>query len=205
MELHNEPFDIRQLIQQTADLFEEKARRKGVDLVYLVHHDVPADRARRSGPLPPGADQPAGQRGQVHRGRRDHGARGHRRAAVRTASLLRLEVSGHRHRRQPEAQAQLFQPFVQADGSITRALRRHRPGPGDLAAAGRADGRRLDMTSEVGSRLDVLVHRFAAEVGRAAGRAASRGRHAARLARARRERRRKRPPPAARAARELAA
>ena len=48
MELHTEPFDIRQVIHQTADLFEEKARRKGVELVYLVHHDVPADRGRGS-------------------------------------------------------------------------------------------------------------------------------------------------------------
>jgi hypothetical protein len=48
---------------------------------------------------------------------------------------------GHRHRHRGGRLPRLFQKFEQADADHHAALRRHRPGPGDLPPAGRADGR----------------------------------------------------------------
>ena len=119
MELHHEPFDIRQLIQQTADLFEEKARRKGVDLLHVVQHDIPKivvgdpGRVRQVLTNLLGNAVKFTQAGEI---------------TVRVSSdesgeagmLIRLEVTDTGIGIAPESQAQLFQPFVQADGSITR-------------------------------------------------------------------------------------
>jgi CheY-like chemotaxis protein len=63
-----------------------------------------------------------------------------RRPAATGRGALRGRRYRHRHRR--PVQAKLFQKFTQADGSITRQIRRHRPRPVDLEAARRADGRR---------------------------------------------------------------
>jgi PAS domain S-box-containing protein len=112
-------FEPRVLVQQTADLFGDRARRKGVDLVCLVHHDVP--------------DRVLGDPGRVRQiltnllGNAvkftDAGEITVRVASERTVGpglLLRLEVADTGIGVSPEASAQLFQPFVQADGSITR-------------------------------------------------------------------------------------
>jgi PAS domain S-box-containing protein len=149
MELHQEPFDIRQLIHQTTDLFEERARRKGVDLVYLVHHDVPAyvvgdpGRVRQvltnllgnavkfteAGEITVRVtiDEPAAER-----------------------MVLRLEVADTGIGITRDAQTQLFRPFVQADGSITR--RYGGTGLGLVISRQLSElmGGRLDMTSEPG-------------------------------------------------------
>ncbi len=149
MELHTEPFDIRQVIHQTADLFEEKARRKGVELVYLVHHDVPAivlgdpGRLRQvlTNLLGNAVKFTAAGEITVRVGIDESGPDG---------ILLRLEVSDTGIGVSPEAQAQLFRPFVQADGSITR--RYGGTGLGLVISRQLAElmGGRLDMTSEIG-------------------------------------------------------
>lgn len=119
LEIQPVSFDLRRLVQQTADLFGDRARRKGVELLSLVRHDVPesikADpsrlrqilnnllgnavkfTARGEIMLRVGVDDPAAD-----------------------LMTIRIEVSDTGIGVAPAAQAQLFQPFVQADGSITR-------------------------------------------------------------------------------------
>jgi PAS domain S-box-containing protein len=119
MELHPEPFDVRLLVQQTADLFEVRARRKGVALVHLVHHDVPQTVLGDPGRVRQVLSNLLGnavkftETGEivVRVGLEESGPDGLR---------LRIDVSDTGIGISPEAQAQLFQPFVQADGSITR-------------------------------------------------------------------------------------
>jgi PAS domain S-box-containing protein len=119
MELHPEPFDMRLLVQQTADLFEVRARRKGVELVHLVHHDVPQTVLGDPGRVRQVLTNLLGnavkftEAGEI---------------VVRVvlddsgpdSIVLRIEVSDTGIGVSAESQAQLFQPFVQADGSITR-------------------------------------------------------------------------------------
>jgi PAS domain S-box-containing protein len=149
LELHSEPFDIRQLVHQTADLFEEKARRKGVELVYLVHHDVPPivlgdpGRIRQvlTNLLGNAVKFTAAGEITIRVALEDSGANG---------LVLRFEVSDTGIGVSADAQARLFQPFVQADGSITR--RYGGTGLGLVISRQLAElmGGRLDMTSEIG-------------------------------------------------------
>jgi signal transduction histidine kinase/DNA-binding response OmpR family regulator len=119
LEIQNTPFEPRPLVQQVADLFTQRARAKGVDLVCLVQHDVP--------------DGVMGDPGRVRQilmnllGNAvkftDRGEITVRVGCIDRAGdgvLLRVEVTDTGIGISPEAQAQLFQPFVQADGSITR-------------------------------------------------------------------------------------
>jgi signal transduction histidine kinase/CheY-like chemotaxis protein len=119
LEIQSIAFEPRRLVQQTADLFEERARRKGVDLVCLVHHDVP--------------DTVVGDPGRVRQvltnllGNAvkftDAGeitVRVSPEGPTEAGVLLRIEVRDTGIGISPEASAQIFQPFVQADGSITR-------------------------------------------------------------------------------------
>jgi two-component system sensor histidine kinase/response regulator len=69
-------------------------------------------------------------------------------ARVRVASedsqavMLRFEVHDTGIGISREARGRMFEAFSQADGFDHPQVRRHRPGPGDLEAAGRTDGRR---------------------------------------------------------------
>ena len=85
------------------------------------------------------------ERGRGRRARR--GGLG-RRPTVACGLHLPSRDTGHRHPARTSRQA-IFEAFTQADGSTTRQVRRHRAGPGDLAAAGRADGR-ADLGRERG-------------------------------------------------------
>ena len=69
-----------------------------------------------------------------------------------------------------ERRDRLFQPFRQVDDSMTRAVRRHRPRPGDQPALGRVHGWRRHHDQPGGRRLDVHFHRRPARTaGSAAG------------------------------------
>lgn len=149
LEIQSVPFEPRRLVQQTADLFAERARRKGVDLVCLVHHDVP--------------DTVVGDPGRVRQvltnllGNAvkftDAGeivVRVSNAGSSEAGLVLRVEVSDTGIGIAPEAGAQIFQPFVQADGSITRKY--GGTGLGLVISKQLAElmGGQMGMTSEVG-------------------------------------------------------
>ena len=119
LEIQAVAFDLRRLLRQITELFAEKARIKRVELVYLVHHEVP--------------DAVLGDPGRVRQvltnllanavkftERGEITVRVTSEPSADGGALLRVEVADTGIGVSPEAQAQLFQPFVQADGSITR-------------------------------------------------------------------------------------
>ena len=138
---HNEPFDIRHLIQQTADLVRGEGAAQGRRSRLRRAARCAAGRARRSGPRPAGADQPARQRRQVHRAparSRCASALDERRRR-RHAGAVRRDGHGHRHL---TGVAGAAVPALRAGRWLDHPpLRRHRAGPGHLAAAVGADGR----------------------------------------------------------------
>ena len=137
--------------------------RKGLELACQIDDDVPAVRGRRPRPAAPDADQSGRQRGEVHRARRsaDHGqARGRRQDRHGGAScVLRFAVRDTGigiTPRSARAAVQGVQPGRRLDDA---QVRRHRPGPRHLQAAGRDDGRRDRHRKPARRGLDVLVHR----------------------------------------------
>ncbi len=97
---------------------------------------------RRPASAPPGAGQPRRQRDQVHRagrGRRLGRRRQTTRPRVATHPSRRRLRHGHRH---PAREGRGDLRAVRAGRRVDdAALRRDGPGPDDLGAAGRADGR----------------------------------------------------------------
>lgn len=148
LDIQSVAFEPRRLVQQTCDLFAERARRKGVDVIWLVHHEVPETILGDPGRLRQVLTNLLGNavkftdRGEITV-----------RATCETAAedlMLRMEVSDTGIGISPEAQSQLFQPFVQADGSITR--RYGGTGLGLVISRQLAElmGGAMGMTSETG-------------------------------------------------------
>ena len=141
MELETAPFDLRACVDGALALIGSLARRRGSSSTLRDRRRRPADDRRRRQPPPPDPAQRAQQRGQVHRGRRRHADRRGvaRRRGRRDRAPLRRARHRHRHRRRPDRPAV---PAVHPGRRLDQPpLRRHRPRPGDLQAAGRGDGR----------------------------------------------------------------
>jgi signal transduction histidine kinase/DNA-binding response OmpR family regulator len=119
LEIQNIDVNVRRLVEETADVFDERARRKGVELVYLVHHDVPENIMGDPGRFRQVLTNLVGNAVKFT-------SEGEVTVRVTVAEreersmLLRVDVTDTGIGISPEGQAQLFQPFVQADGSITR-------------------------------------------------------------------------------------
>jgi signal transduction histidine kinase/DNA-binding response OmpR family regulator len=119
LEIQTVAFELRPMIRHTADLFAERARSKGVEVVCLVHHEVPESVLGDPGRVRQVLTNLLGNAVKfTDRGEITVRVNSEQQAAG--GILLRLEVSDTGIGVSPEAQAQLFQPFVQADGSITR-------------------------------------------------------------------------------------
>ena len=149
LEIQSIDFNVRRLVEQTADVFEERARRKGVELVYLVHHDVPENIVGDPGRFRQVLTNLVGNAVKFT-------SEGEVTLRVTVAEreessmLLRVDVTDTGIGISPEGQAQLFQPFVQADGSITRKY--GGTGLGLVISRRLAElmGGQLDMISQVG-------------------------------------------------------
>nr|GEU28426.1 hypothetical protein [Tanacetum cinerariifolium] len=130
----------------------------------------------RPQPLAAGDLQPAGQRHQVYRQRRNH-AEGGRQRGGRPERAAAFRSARHGHRRvQRSALAHLR--LVLASRRFHHAqARRHRPGPGDIQAAGGADGRHDRRRSCVNARVDFLLGRAGAPAGELARRQHRQHRH----------------------------
>ena len=150
----------------SSSLLAARASAKGIGIgcaIVAGHADVAA---RRSDPPAPDPVQPDRQRHQVHRAWRRQRDRLAARATP-TASLRaafrhpRYRASASPERRVPSCSSR----FSQADSSTTRAIRRDRPGPGDLQAARRADGRRDRRRERTRARQQFLTSPSSAQVG----------------------------------------
>jgi two-component system, sensor histidine kinase and response regulator len=119
LDLEEVDFDLRVSIREVMDALAEGAHAKGLELLCLIHHDVPAGLRGDPGRLRQILTNLVGnaikftEKGEVilrvtlgDPGERDVG--------------VRCEISDTGIGIPPEAQRRLFQPFTQADGSTTR-------------------------------------------------------------------------------------
>ena len=136
LELEVVDCDMRQLVEDVADLLAESAHRKGLELVTLLEPERAGAAARRSRSPAPGADQPDRQRVKftehgevvlrVYESDRVDEARVRRQPApesqpaARNSQLVRFEVRDTGIGIAEDARSRLFQAFAQADGSTTR-------------------------------------------------------------------------------------
>ena len=115
-------FDLQSTIDGALDLLAEAAAAKRLKLVCRVAPEVPRGLRGRPRPAASGAAQPALQRREVHprgRARPAPGRAGGHGRRRRTATL-RFQVADTGIGLSAEAQQELFKPFMQADGSMTR-------------------------------------------------------------------------------------
>jgi len=149
LELEEQAFDVRGCIEDSLELLSVRAAEKGLDLAYVVDEGVPDTNRRRHHARAPSARQPAQQRRQIHRYRRNFGhgqSRGDRRWPVHGALLVRdsgIGIPAERFDR-------LFQSFQPSRRLDHTPLRRHRSWPRDQQAPQRADGRAISCDSVVG-------------------------------------------------------
>ena len=119
LETESLDFDLYQAVEDVVQLLAPRAHAKQLELACRIDEALPERGARRPLPPAPGADQPAGQRGEVHRPGR--GARSRCRPGVRCHQLaLRGARHRHRHLARGGAAVACSRPFEQADGSTTR-------------------------------------------------------------------------------------
>ena len=157
VDLEQVDFDLRRAVREVLGSFAEAAHAKGLELAV----PDPARRAERAARRPRRLRQVLTnlvgnavkftEKGEVVL-----------RVTLDEASdenaLVRFEVRDTGIGIDEELKPRLFQSFVQADGSTTPPLRRHRPRARDLEAAGGADGR-LDRRREPPRpRQHLLVH-----------------------------------------------
>ena len=180
------PCNVRQVVEDVADLVAESAHRKGLELVTFVDPALPERLIGDPGPPPPDPAEPGRQRRQVHRvgrgrdrvrvasgalrgtGREEHGeGRGasdqQTLITTRWSQLATRSVRGLRHRRRhrPGGPAAPLPAVLAGRQLDDPPLRRDRPRPGDLQAARGDDGRRDRLREHARRGEHVLVHRSA--------------------------------------------
>ena len=162
-------FDLEEVLDNVADLVGVKAEEKGLELLFAraAARCRRAWSATRSGwgrccSTCAGNAVKFTEQGEVVVATSGSSSDGE--------DQVRAAVRGQRHRHRHDARADgasCSSPFSQADASTTRQVRRHRPGPGDLQAARRDDGRR-DRGRERARQGEHLPLHRAASAGRQA-------------------------------------
>jgi PAS domain S-box-containing protein len=112
-------FDLRRAVRDTLGLFAEAAQVKGLELLSLIHHDVPGALRGDPGRLRQVLTNLVGNAVKFT----DQGEVVLRVNLVEPGPgpvLVRFEISDTGIGITPETQSRLFQAFVQADGSTTR-------------------------------------------------------------------------------------
>ena len=166
-------FDIRQTVESTIEILAERAQSKGLELISLVQANVPTDLCGDAGRLRQVLLNLLSnaikftEKGEV-------GLYVRAENVSATDTVLLFEIVDTGIGLPEDAQARIFEPFAQADGSTTRKYGRHRAGLGDLARARRAHGRadRRQEPARIGVKL--LVHRPFSETGERSHEAAPR-------------------------------
>ena len=151
LEIEEVAFDLREAIEDACDLVAERAAAKGLELRVALD---PATCPRSRAAIPSGLRQVLMNllsnavkftaEGEVVVSATATAAH----AAAGRGALRRL---GHRHRHRrgpPRATVRVVHAGRRLDDP---ALRRHRPRPRDLQAARRADGRKIEATSQPGT------------------------------------------------------
>ena len=138
--LESNCFDIRDLVEQTAELAAEDAMNKGVEMIPVTSSRIRLRGGGRRRPTSTGAGEPGVERGEVHRCRGGVGARRAARAWQRDHLALRSPRYRPRHSgSRPRDDLRV----VRAGRFLDHApIRRHRTGSRDLPPADRAHGRK---------------------------------------------------------------
>ncbi len=119
MELEHIDFDLRQVVEEAVDMFTEQAQRKGLELFCAIPADLPTAVQGDPGRLRQVLINLLGNAIKFT----DRGEVGVRLAVQQDAPshvVIRCTVSDTGIGIAPESQADVFEPFTQADGSSTR-------------------------------------------------------------------------------------
>ena len=158
LELERAHCDLRLLVEETVDLFAERAHRKGLELICKLDERVPAavigDALRLRQVLTNLINNAIKftVEGEVLL----------QVDLLETSAesvLVRFEVRDTGIGVSPETREKIFDSFVQADGSTTRQYGGTGLGLAICAATGRDDGRRHRGGERGGEGLELLVHR----------------------------------------------
>ena len=140
LRLEPRPFELGVLLAKLDSLMGQAAQAPGPRPAHRAAVGAARAAGRRCVAAGTGADQPARQRHQVHRAGRG-GPPGPSARDRCDGGAAALYGPGHRHRHRARGAGPAVRALHPGRGRHYPAFRRHRPGPGDLQAAGRVDGR----------------------------------------------------------------
>jgi signal transduction histidine kinase/PleD family two-component response regulator len=113
-------FNLRDAVEGTLEVLAERAYSKGLELAGSIDFDVPLRLCGDPGRLRQVISNLVGNAIKFTEKGGEVVVRVHKTDETKTHSTLRCEVKDSGIGISPEAQARLFQPFTQADGSTTR-------------------------------------------------------------------------------------